>query len=108
MASSLNLGHKNHIPYKLRSWSDDGHIAFEDVQELWELIKGRRTKKFAVLVETLLIGQKVTSGVLTVRHSAKFDQLEDFFLAVFALFAGARLNEEGITSHGDCSDDSKE
>ena len=96
------------ILYQKRSWADDGHVAFEDVQELGELVKGRRTKKLAVLVETLIIGQKIALGVLTVRHGAKFDQLEDFFLTVFALFAGAWLYKEGVTSHGDCSDDSKE
>jgi len=90
-----------------RPRADDGHVAFEDVQQLGELVQGGGTQEFAVFIQASIVGEEVAVFVLLVGHGTELDELEDLLLAVFVLFPRAGLNEEGVALHSNGADDSQ-
>lgn len=100
MAFTLFGGHKDHITNKLRSRSDYGHVALEDVDEFREFVEARAAEKLAVGIQANIVREQVAVGVLLVRHRAELDELEDFFVK-----ARARLHKERIALHLDGAED---
>lgn len=102
MTLALFGSHKDHVAYKLRSRPDYGHIALEDVEQFREFVKACTAEELSVSVQANIVWEQVAVGVLLVRHRAKLDELEDFFVK-----AWARLRKEGVAMHLDGAEDSE-
>ena len=70
------------ILHQQRSWTDDGHVALEDVPKFRKFVKGGRAKELAVANEALFVGKWLAFGVRLAGHRAELDEAEN--LLVFA------------------------
>lgn len=57
--------------------ADEGHVAYEDIPELGELVDGGAAHELADLGEALRVGQEVAVGIALVGHRLELDHLED-------------------------------
>ena len=102
MPTAFFRGVTRKIFNKQRAGADQGHITYQDIPKLGQLVQAGGTKEAAVFIEALIVGKKPAVLVLGVGHGAEFDKLKDALLArLFADFTRAKLGEEGVTAHSD-------
>jgi len=73
-----------------RPWPDEGHVALEDVDELWQFVDGGGADEASHGGEAPGVGEEVPLGVALVGHGLELDHLEDL-----GVLARALLEEEG-------------
>ena len=79
--------------YQQGSRTDQGHIAFQDVDELGEFVDAGGADELADCSQSLGIRQQPSIGIPLVGHALEFDHFEDLTVE-----AGTLLQEEGTGS----------
>lgn len=100
MAFALFGGHKDHVAHKLGSRPDYGHVAFENVKQFREFVQTGAAQELSVRIQANIIREQVALGILLVGHGTELDEFENFFVK-----ARARLREEGVALHFDCTNE---
>ena len=81
------------VLYQQGSRTDQGHIAFQDVDELGEFVDAGGADELADRSQSLGIRQQPPIGIPLVGHALELDHFEDFTVE-----AGTFLQEEGSGS----------
>lgn len=62
-----------------QQWSrpDERHVAFQDIDELGQLVDGCRTHETSDFGESVLVGQKISFGIPLIGHCLELDYSEN-------------------------------
>ncbi len=102
VAAALFRSHEYHVAHELGSRPYHGHVALEDVEEFGEFVEAGATQELAVAREAHVVREEFALGVAGIGHGAELHELEYAFV-----LAGARLGEEGVAAHLDCTKNSE-
>ena len=76
MAARLFGGVERQVLYQQGARADERHVAFEDVDELGQLVDGGGADEATDLREALGVGQEVALGITLVGHGLELDDAE--------------------------------
>lgn len=76
-----------------RTWTDERHVAFEDVPKLGEFVDGGGADETAYFGQALGVREELAVGVAFISHGLELYHLEDL-----GVLAGTFLKEEGSGS----------
>lgn len=120
VTAHLFRGIEGEILHQERTWANEGHVAFENVPQLGELVQGRVTDKSTETRYAQFVGEEVPVGVFALVHGFELDNAERSTFIAWTLLkeedTGAVVEEveeeghdeedgaeedEGASAHGD-------